>query len=66
MTLLQTVILRSPGGNVFEAMQIGRDVRRLLLETEGNFLDFYLTGANTTDVRNMISAYLRGTSISCK
>src|SRR5208282_4015801 len=36
-----TVILRSNGGNVQEAMKIGRDIRKLLLETEGPQLDYY-------------------------
>jgi len=34
------VILRSNGGNVQEAMKIGRDIRKLLLETEGPYLDY--------------------------
>ena len=37
----ETVILRSRGGNIQEAMKIGRDIRRLLLETEGPQLDYY-------------------------
>lgn len=37
----QTVILRSRGGDVQEAMKIGRDIRTLLLETEGPQLDYY-------------------------
>jgi len=47
--MLKTVMLRSPGGNVYEAMQIGRDIRRLLLETEGPRLDYYPAGDNTID-----------------
>src|SRR5713101_5203839 len=39
--LVTTVILRSNGGNVHEAIKIGRDIRRLLLETEGPLLDYY-------------------------
>ena len=37
---LARVILRSNGGNVQEAMKIGRDIRGLLLETEGPYLDY--------------------------
>jgi hypothetical protein len=29
------------GGNIQEAMSIGRDIRRLLMETEGPVLDYY-------------------------
>ena len=36
-----SVILRSEGGDVEEAMEIGRDVRNLLLETEGPVLDYF-------------------------
>ena len=38
---LETVILRSNGGNLQEAMTIGRDIRQLLMETEGPTLDYY-------------------------
>jgi hypothetical protein len=37
---LARVILRSNGGNAQEAMNIGRDIRTLLLETEGPYLDY--------------------------
>jgi hypothetical protein len=39
-TVMRSVILRSTGGNVSEAMKIGRDIRKLLMETEGPELDF--------------------------
>jgi len=37
---LTRVILRSRGGDVMEAMNIGRDIRKLLLETEGPDIDY--------------------------
>jgi len=46
---LVTVILRSNGGNVQEAIKIGRDIRKLLLETEGPTLDYNTAREETLD-----------------
>jgi hypothetical protein len=45
--VIRFVILRSNGGDVTEAMAIGRDIRKLLLETEGPDLDFKVADPQT-------------------
>jgi hypothetical protein len=54
--LIRYVILRSNGGDVTEAMAIGRDIRKLLLGTEGPELDFNVDQA---------FAYIGGDYASC-
>lgn len=74
--VLQSVILRSPGGDVDEAIKIGHDVRRLLLETEGPDLDYasdellnYLGGDRPVCVENGFADYqgskYKGTDCIC-
>jgi hypothetical protein len=64
--LVRNVILRSNGGDVVEAMKIGRDVRHLLLETEGPQLEYmvddalsYLGGDQPLCVENGVDATLK-------
>lgn len=61
-----TVILRSNGGSVEEAIKIGRDIRKLLLETEGPYLDYqtdpsgslsYRGGDNPMCLENGVGEY---------
>src|SRR5689334_15576805 len=37
---INTVFLRSRGGNAREAIEIGRDVRQMLMETQGPLLNY--------------------------
>jgi hypothetical protein len=74
--ILNTVILRSNGGDVMEAMTIGHDIRKLLLETEGPSLDYnadqallYLGGDSPYCIENGYHDYkgsrFKGTDCSC-
>jgi hypothetical protein len=62
---VQYVILRSAGGDANEAMAIGRDVRRLLIETEAPRIDDSAATARPSCDENELSSPYAGTTCVC-